>query len=79
MNRLTVFVDDVHDIMMTLDIKTIMKNYIATIEEKMNYLAELSKELAAIKIIPPSILPEDVKEAFEQEHEPKSLTPLRRK
>ena len=67
LKRLTVFVDEVHDIMMTLDIKTIMKNYIATIDEKMMFLGELSKELATIKVIPSSILPADIRESFEQE------------
>ena len=67
LKRLTVFVDEVHDIMMTLDIKTIMKNYVATIDEKMLFLGELSKELATIKVIPTSILPADLKESFEQE------------
>ena len=62
---MTVFVDEVHDIMMTLDVKTIMKNYMATLDEKMEQLGELSKELATIKVIPPSILPPDVRQAFE--------------
>ena len=67
LKRLTVFVDEVHDIMMTLDIKTIMKNYVATIDEKMMFLGELSKELATIKVIPTTILPADLRESFEQE------------
>ena len=35
LGRLTTFVDEVHDILMTLDVRSIMKNYMATIEERM--------------------------------------------
>ena len=41
-------------------------------------MGELSKELVAIKLIPSTILPPEIKEAYEQEQEPKSLSPIKR-
>ena len=75
---MTVFVDEVHDILMTLDVKTIMKNYMDALDEKTELIGELSKELATIKVIPPSILPPDVKQSFDLEQGDKSA-PLKKK
>ena len=67
LNRLTVFVDEVHDILMTLNIKQIMRNYWDIIEEKGQSLGDLCKNIAIIKLIPPSLLPKDIRLIFEHE------------
>ena len=54
LNRLSTFVDEVHDILTTLDIRQIMKNYLTSVEEKVQDVGDLVMELANIKLIPPS-------------------------
>ena len=54
LNRLSTFVDEVHDILTTLDIRQIMKNYLTSVDEKVQDVGDLVMELANIKLIPPS-------------------------
>ena len=54
LNRLSTFVDEVHDILTTLDIRQIMKNYLTSVDEKVQDVGDLVMELASIKLIPPS-------------------------
>ena len=50
---------------MTLNIKEIMRSYWATIEEKAGAIGDLTKNMATIKLIPPSLLQKDVRAIFE--------------
>ncbi len=59
LHRLSTFVDEVHDILLTLDIKQIMKNYQQSVDEKVRAVGDLCVELANIKLIPPSLIPSD--------------------
>ena len=67
LNRLSTFVDEVHDIMMTLKIKDIMQHYWTIIEEKTETLNDLTKMMTTIKLIPPYILPNAVREQWDEE------------
>ena len=59
LNRLSGFVDEVHDILITLDIRQIMKDYLKSVDEKVHDVSDLVIELANIKLIPPSQIPSD--------------------
>ena len=67
LNRLSQFVDEVHDILMTVNIKEIMRSYWATIEKKAQVIGDLTKNMATIKLIPPSLLNKDVRAVYELE------------
>ena len=62
LNRLSIFVDEVHDIMMTLKIKDVMQYYWEITEGKIEALNDLTKMMTTIKLIPPSILPRAIRE-----------------
>ena len=59
LNRLSGFVDEVHDILVTLDVKQLMKGYWKVMDEKAHQVSDLVANMAQVRLIPPALLPKE--------------------
>ena len=57
MDRLTEFVDEVHDIMLALDIRSIFKKYCLVVQEKETVVSDLVGEMVKMNLIDESVVP----------------------
>ena len=67
--RLSEFIDEVHDIMLALDVRQIFKKYCLVIQEKETIVTDLVGEMVKMGIIEESVLPQQVIEAYEKKAE----------
>ena len=55
--RLSEFIDEVHDIMLALDVRSIFKKYCLVIQEKETIVSDLVGEMVKMGLIEESVLP----------------------
>ena len=70
LTRLCKFVDEVHDIMLALNVRQIFKKYQLVVEEKGNMVTDIIDELVNVGLVSKSVLPEHIlkqREAAEAE------------
>ena len=67
--RLSEFIDEVHDIMLALDVRQIFKKYCLVIQEKETIVTDLVGEMVKMGLIEESVLPQQVIEAYEKKAE----------